>query len=994
MTPKEFLELIWPSTGYYCLAIPQKSAKSKTTFFTHKVFETIDEAAAYVEEHKLKSDFYYAIHTLQEREIYNPHKRVYGSDKLGAMEVRVQRNSKEAKCLFFDIDIGEGDTKYSSIDEGKEKVLSFSKKIGLPDPTLIKSGNGLHVYWHFNESVASSEWRKLAAKLRRLAEHMKLRIDKSRTVDTASILRIPGTYNHKDPSNLKLVEMLTQGPQQGYDDYMRILDDAVETYKPAQIHVPKIHTEIDLKLDDGLGNNTQDYYLNQTPPSLEAMLKVCEQFRDLMESKGKVSYKRWYHGILQLARFIFNGRQVCHDMSKGHENYSYEETERHLNHLEANKIGPTTCAFMADLGGRDICERCSFKAKSSPIVAARSTTPAKPPEAIIKNEQGLELKLGEGALINPPLPFLRVENEGIKMEVKTKKGLEDEILLLPYDLYPMMRIVNVDAKKEQHLWRVALPRSGSRDFVLNAEDLYDNQRFKNLLPNLGIHYDQNHEKDIQRFMTAYIRALQVHAEAQKQCTHLGWMDDETKFATTLGAIGLDGEFHKNVLSPDVQAAAIAMHPKGTLQEQIKLMEFYNHREYLPNQFYLLCGLGAPLMVATNQHGVCIHATGDSGASKSSTLYTAGSFWGHPEHYPLNGTKSGSTALGRITKMRLHGNIVICVDEITHIDVQEAHNMVMHLTQPNAVRDGLKRNGTLKESSLDIRDTTATIMLTTGNTSLHSILSATNSSGTAASMRVFEINFFAQKVHTKTQADDYMFALKQNYGHIGPEFMCYVMRNKVEVMNRVRTVLADIDRATRASGSERFWSASAACGFVTSEITYAQKLLPYEPKLVAEWYLRDQIPQMRNVVRIEYSSNLSIVAAYINHIFPGIIQVRKMEGALNAANIVRKPTQAMKAHHALDEDELWIEIKPFKEYCNQRGSNMSKILDELAETKAIDAEGVERRIVKEKRIRRTLGRHTENSGLPTFVFIIDLKHPEVLDINLEEPKKSPKQDPSS
>ena len=46
-----------------------------------------------------------------------------------------------------------------------------------------------------------------------------------------------------------------------------------------------------------------------------------------------------------------------------------------------------------------------------------------------------------------------------------------------------------------------------------------------------------------------------------------------------------------------------------------------------------------------------------------------------------------------------------------------------------------------------------IMLSTANSSLHSVLSMDNAAGTAGSMRVFEMRFAAQKVHTKAQADE-------------------------------------------------------------------------------------------------------------------------------------------------------------------------------------------------------------------------------------------------
>lgn len=990
MTPKEFLELIWPVTGYYCLALPIKNAKTKNTHFVHEVFETVDAAVAYVQNNLHKTDIYYAIHTLQEKQVFNPHKRVYGTNKLGAMEVRVQRNSKEARCLFFDIDIGKDVNKYQTLEQAQEKVLAFSHTISLPDPTIIKSGNGLHIYWHFKESVASVEWRKLAAKLRRLAEHLKLKIDKSRTIDSASILRVPGTYNHKDPSNLKLVETLQQGAPHAYSDYMRIIDDAIEVHEPDEIYLPKIHTDIELKLKDTapdeLGDNTQDYYVNQAPPSARALLTVCPQMRAIALTKGKIEYKRWYHGTLQTGRFTAEGREFCHAISEGHDAYSRAETDKYLDYLEMNNIGPTKCAFLAELGGRDICNQCPHKDKdSSPIAIARMYTDAATPQATVQGENGVEATLGPDVLVNPPLPFHRYSNLTIAMDKKSKDGVKVPVTILPYDLYPLMRVVNTDARKEQHVWRVTLPRGVKRDFTLDAHDLYDNQKFKSLLPNVGIHYDPDNERDIQKFMTAYIRTLQAHADAQKQCTHLGWVDNQTRFVTPMGAIDLEGNIHNIVLAPEVQVAAVAMHTKGSLEEQIKLMNFYNHDEYLPHQFFILNALGASLMIGTNQFGLVVNASGPSGASKSTALYTGASFWGSPEHLPFNGTKAGATTLGRAAKVRLMGSVAVFVDEITHIEVQEAHNMVMNVTQPNPERDSLTRDGKPKAKQSSVTDTCPTIMLATANTSLHAILSETNSSGTAASMRVLEIKFVPQSVHTKTEADAYMFNLKQHYGHIGPEFIKYVAKNKVEVENRVRTVLANIDTTVRAAGSERYWSASAATGLVSCEIAHAQGLLPFKVPSVAEWYIKSQFPKMRSTISLEYSSSSSILGSYCNHVFTGTVQVRRLQGNnVNAVEIVRAPTQAMVVHHDLDDQELWIDEKAFKKYCAQQGSNMLSILEELSQPKIIN--GVERRIVTEVHVRKTLAARTTLRKPQVFCFVVDLTHPDICDISIPVPEE--------
>lgn len=70
-------------------------------------------------------------------------------------------------------------------------------------PTLmVRSGNGYHFYWILNEF----QYNKQAAT--EANRWLSKRFDADSTVDMARLLRIPGTYNWKDPNNPKPVEVV------------------------------------------------------------------------------------------------------------------------------------------------------------------------------------------------------------------------------------------------------------------------------------------------------------------------------------------------------------------------------------------------------------------------------------------------------------------------------------------------------------------------------------------------------------------------------------------------------------------------------------------------------------------------------------------------------------------------------------------------------------------------------------------------------------------
>jgi len=118
------------------------------------------------------------------------------------------RTAANASCacgLWLDIDCspekaaaGKG---YADTEEARDEVLKFCEYVDIPAPTfVVYSGGGLHVYWVFDQAIQRDAWIHCASKLKALAKKRGLLADPSRTADIASVLRIPGTLNHKyDP---------------------------------------------------------------------------------------------------------------------------------------------------------------------------------------------------------------------------------------------------------------------------------------------------------------------------------------------------------------------------------------------------------------------------------------------------------------------------------------------------------------------------------------------------------------------------------------------------------------------------------------------------------------------------------------------------------------------------------------------------------------------------------------------------------------------------
>jgi hypothetical protein len=482
-------------------------------------------------------------------------------------------------------------------------------------------------------------------------------------------------------------------------------------------------------------------------------------------------------------------------------------------------------------------------------------------------------------------------------------------------------------------------------------------------------------------MVAYISQLQRDIDAEHQTAHLGWDDDYRQFVLPDKTLLHDGGVKPTALTTSAARAVVDMIKRGTLQQQVSLMSFYNHDDYLPNQSAILGSLASTIFYTTGHHGIVVNMSGDAGASKSSTLYAGASFWGHPKMWPLNGTNRGATANARMQRVATNANLPTMMDEITHMPVKETQDLVMSITQPghrvrlNTSGVELKPGGSYKSA----------IMISTANSSLHSVLSMDNAAGTAGSMRVFEMRFAAQTVHSKAQADEFMRQLEQNCGHIGEQFVAFVVKNREAVERRVQAVIREVDAEANITSGERFWSAYIACVVVAGEIAHALGLLPYDVAKVRNWLIRKQIPYMRGVIKEEYRDPLAVLTDYIAQSHGGILRIDRT-GALganttgqptaaNSAFSMNTPNGALLGHYDRTAGVLYLLKQGFKDHCNRIGANSTRILDELATPRALSTEAPTR-IITEKAVRRTLGAGTELAKGQSWCFAVDMRHQEI------------------
>jgi hypothetical protein len=140
---------------------------------------------------------------------------------LGLLKGLPEGHGKESEviaipALWMDIDIAGHAHKKSNLPSSLQECLDFFYDFPLKPTLIINSGHGLHVYWVFREvwyfdgvderKNARLLSDKFQSTLIQRAKEKSWDLDK--ISDLARLLRVPGTYNFKNPREPKLVKII------------------------------------------------------------------------------------------------------------------------------------------------------------------------------------------------------------------------------------------------------------------------------------------------------------------------------------------------------------------------------------------------------------------------------------------------------------------------------------------------------------------------------------------------------------------------------------------------------------------------------------------------------------------------------------------------------------------------------------------------------------------------------------------------------------------
>lgn len=908
---KDFFKKILPE-GFVVVAHPNGKGG-----FSQRVCQDVKSAEQCISQlDPTTKDLYFGLGSLKEKSIMRD----------GKVVVRVKENIHHLKSFFLDMDIGDDPKKYPDQAAAIAAITSFADLHELPQPMLVSSGRGLHVYWPLKKGVPAQLWSETAKVFKQCLIAKGIKADPMVTADTTSLLRIPGTINHKNGS---MVEILRDAePINGAAFAKAILKIAKEmdiTMPP-----PLIGGEAPRSDLGDLGNNTEQP-CDFPPADFSRIRTECNQVKRMIAT-GCDSEPIWY-AAMGLVKMVTDPEEAALEVSRNHPDFNEMDTRRKLAQAVASNTGPTTCERLRTLNPKS-CEGCKHKV-TSPIMLG--VTPVAKP-------------LPEDIPLALPYPYV-VGPKGCGVAMEGQEKVE----IFPMDIYPKRRVNSELSKSAATVWAVRMP--DIKQFVeveIQQSLLADPRLLHRFLCEKSIFITHPQVLKTANFMIAYVKKLQEQTELEQSYASFGWRDDNS-FVLSDTIYLPDGKIRKHHAGDHIHDAVQGLETYGSLDGWVDTMQFYNAPDHAPHRFSLYTAFASIIYHMTGHAGALCFLTGPSGHGKTTVLRAINSIFGHPTRMGINGTMTGTTENALYSMLGAYKNLPICLDDMSHWEPKAFARFALAISQGVGKRRS-SRSGMVSK----ILDKWSLIAFASGNSDAYTTLAGARNDSIAEAMRIFQIHMELPKTYTIEAANHFAnTALFNHYGLAGQEFVPWVVKN----YDKIRKVLANnvdmIAKRSHAISSERYWSSMIASAATAGSIARRINLLPDFPvEKDIEWAI-GTMQNARSQVYDNTSTPTEVLAEYLNSRLNETLIVITSKGG--TVRVDSEPRNDLLVRRDLGLKIAMINRKDFRSYCDKRGCISRQVITALITSKVITENGV----------LRTLGSKTQFASGQVRVIEVDL-----------------------
>lgn len=1015
----DFLRLVTPERGQKAIIVPR--GKSKETGNPLWYHYTHDDHVTFAAQ----------IGALQDKHIYY----ALGGFKHGAIDEyrgRKQNNVEHLKAFWMDIDVEANNLKkYASKKLAGEAISIFVDALKLPEPLVVVSGSGLHVYWPLAQDVLRQEWKHTALALKHAAQTHGLLVDHSRTSDEASILRPVGTLNRKTEPP-KLVTAITwSGAPVNIEEFAALL----HVDRPLILPVSGFEVASDLGFSLASINTTKKIFSRIVGkcPQMQWAYEHMQYGSDGVNIEGaageKVPEPIWKAALSVISR-CENGERHAHTFSSRYPTYTIQETQAKYEQ-ELSKDMPANCSTFHSLNPEP-CKRCPHFGKiKSPVVLGIEHQELPPPDVTIEAEtvvsdpnvaHGFAIKHTELRIagVNPPFPYKRTDKGVVKIlrvpaigedgVVVKGRFVEEERKIADYDIYPLFKtreyIDGAETSSFNSYWRVAPANKAvsAVDILITHTDLAGNDSLKRVLyDKTAYSAGETEHKEVAEYMRSFLKQLgDIHTHPQPQ--HFGWQIDvdtnkplaeqPLEFVTGRSRIYRQKEGALWVVKtapivPSVKmtALAAALQPRGTLEGWSQAASWYNDKYMKYHIAALLLSAGSVFMRYTKSSGVTTMLRGKRGAGKSFLLDLAASLWGVRKGY-IRGAKNSATGIETLAAALQ--SLPVIADDRTDMTHEEVSNEIMMLANGTGKGRGTSANGSVDMGAMK---TWLSNALMASNHSWVDILNNVKIENEGQTGRLIEIEAPAIPPHAwpiSGVEGEQIFRnlVNANAGVAGPAMLVEWLRDPDHYINKLvmyeNALTETIINLSKQNGNVeglrssdfRLQTANAACGLLVLFILRKLKLVTWSATSFIEVML-EVVADIAKVTKDNRPTQADILSQYINEFHGNFVVVTtaglKLGGMPNVIGEEQSfgKVPNMRVVGRLDHVAKVIQLEraPLKEWLGLRG------VSENAVIAGLEQEGWE--VQAGQNVRATLGRGFPGTNKMQ-TRVIELRNPTLIE----------------
>ena len=376
-------------------------------------------------------------------------------------------------------------------------------------------------------------------------------------------------------------------------------------------------------------------------------------------------------------------------------------------------------------------------------------------------------------------------------------------------------------------------------------------------------------------------------------------------------------------------------------------------------FMLLAAFAAPLYYFTGEPGATfVHgATRMSGQGKTTVLQAAASVFGALEATSII---ERDTLVAKFVTLGTLCHLPVFFDELRFRDPEDTKHYVLQGTLGRDKQRG-KAEGGLRTDHFNW----ATIHISASNLSLTDTVRH-DGNEVAQAARIFEFSLTLPPGTKTTDGDTLKTVLRANAGTAGRVFVQAVLDAYDWVAAAVPARMAQYEQALHAGPDERFVLRLLACVDVAGTLCRQHDILHVALDQVMAWAVG---VQRGNAGRLAVESAVdagAVISQMVNDLVPGLLvmprgqAVGKPQATMQP---VREPKGELKARLEIDSRKLLVDIVAVRKWLQAHQYSFTEIQKELL------GNGV----LKDARVRRTLGAGSSYSIGQTWCWQIDGQH---------------------